>query len=123
MTAFCFFMIHDTQRSCQNDKAKLTAGKNVRNPLIKAVKRDIETRRKHTTLVDTTKEVHNDLAVAMIVDNFIITDIAVHLHHIQETENNTTAGTDHNLAFAQFLGIENGLESISKNVGTNHNEL
>jgi len=120
VTTLGLLVVHDAEGGGEDDEAKLTAGEDVRDPLVEAVEGDIEAGGENTALVDAAEEVHNDLAVAVVVDDFVVTDVTVGLHNIEETEDNTAAGADDDLALAELLSVEDGLEGISKNVCTDH---
>ena len=120
VTTFSFDVIHDTSRSGNHDVTKLTRRKDITDPLIKTVKRNIEARRDNTALVDATKKSDNDLAVAVIVDDLVLTDVAVLLHHIEEADDHLAGRADEHLTLAHLLGVEDALKSIGKNRAANH---
>jgi hypothetical protein len=68
--ATSFLMVHDTSRGGQDNITELTGGKQVGGPLLQIGKLDVETGRDNTALVDTTKELDNDLAGTVII-NFL----------------------------------------------------
>jgi len=113
-------VIHDTGGGGDHDVAELTRGKDVADPLIEAVEGNIEARRDNTALVDAAKEGDNDLAVAVIVDNLVLTDVAVLLHAVKEAEDHLAGGADENLTLTHLLSVEDALKSISKNRAANH---
>jgi len=116
-------VVHDAEGSCEDDEAKLTAGEDVRDPLIEAVEGDIEAGGEDTALVDAAEEGDDNLAVAVVVNDLVLADVSVHLHNVKEAEDHTAAGADDDLALAELLSVEDGLEGISKNVGANHISL
>merc|ERR1719486_1403197 len=74
--AASLFMIHDSIRSCHNKMTELTGRQQICRQLLNASKRHIKTWRNHTTLVDATNELDNDLARAMVIYNLHIADIS-----------------------------------------------
>ena len=120
VTTLGLLVVHDAEGGGEDDEAKLTAGEDIRDPLIETIEGDIETGGEDTALVDAAEEGDDNLAVAVVVDNLVLTDVTVHLHNVEEAEDHTAAGADDDLTLAEFLSVEDGLEGISKNVGTNH---
>ena len=113
-------VIHDTGRGGNHQVTKLTRGKNVANPLIEVINGNIEARRDNTALVDAAKKSDNDLAIAVIVDDLVLTDVAVLLHDVKEAKDNLAGRADHHLTLAHLLSVKDALESISKNRAANH---
>ena len=113
-------VVHDTGGGGEHEVAKLTRGKDVADPLIETVDGNIEARRDHTALVDAAKKSHDDLAVAVVVDNLVLTDVAVLLHDVEEAKDNLAGGADHHLTLAHLLSVKDALQSISKNRAANH---
>ena len=52
MTTLGLLVVHDAEGGGEDDEAKLTAGEDIRNPLVETVEGDIETGGEDTTLVD-----------------------------------------------------------------------
>lgn len=69
-------MIHDAVGGSEDNVTELTGGEEVLNPGLNVVDGDIEAGRDDTALVDTTIEVDDDLASALVVDNFEFVNVA-----------------------------------------------
>ena len=113
-------MVHDAVGGGEDDVAELTGGEDVRDPLIELGELDIEAGGHDAALVETADEGDDDLAAAVVINNLVLTDVAVGLHDIEELEDDLGAGTDEDLTLVHLLSVDDGLEGISKNVGSNH---
>ncbi len=69
-------MIHNTESGGQHNVSETTAGQHVLNPLLHILHRYIETWGNNTSLVQATNELHNDLAIAVIIKNLKLTKIS-----------------------------------------------
>ena len=113
-------VVHDPVRGGEDEVPELTRGKNVRDPLIELRELDIEAGGHDTALVESADEGDDDLAAAVVIDNLVLTNVPVGLHHIKELEDHLGAGADHDLTLVHLLGVDDNLEGISKNVGAHH---
>merc|ERR1719218_479085 len=93
-------VVHDTVRGCEDELAKLTRGHQVVEPLLHGAQSHVEARRDNTALVEATEKVDHDLAVAAVVHDFELTNVAVLLHDLEEFHHDLGARADENLAFA-----------------------
>lgn len=69
-------VVHDTVRGSEDDVTELTRGQQVRGELIDLVEGDVESGRDDAALVQTTKEVDDDLARSVIIDDLKVTNVA-----------------------------------------------
>ena len=69
-------MVHDTQRSRQDEISELTRGQKVGGPLLDLAQRQIEARRDDTTLVDAANELNHHLSAAMVVDDLELPNVS-----------------------------------------------
>jgi hypothetical protein len=74
--ATSLLVVHDTIRSGQDKLTKLTGWKQVRGQLLDLVKSNIKSWGDDTTLVQTTKEVDNDLTGSVIINDLEVTNVA-----------------------------------------------
>ena len=70
-------MIHDTGRGGQNDVAELTGRQQLDDPLLHVAKLDVVSRRDDTGLVQSAIELDDNLAIAVIIDFFVLADVAL----------------------------------------------
>ena len=68
-------LVHDAGRGGEDDEAELTGGKELDNPLLELVEADVVAGGDDTALVDAPNELNDDLAGAMVVDDFEFTDV------------------------------------------------
>ena len=61
-------VVHDTSRGGQDDVAKLTSGQQFDNPLLEVGQTNVVSGRDDTSLVDTSVELHDNLAGSVVVD-------------------------------------------------------
>lgn len=90
----------------QDDDSERTGGHQPVNPVLDLVQRHVEAGGHHTALVDAAVELDHDLAGTVVVDVFKLINVAVFLHHGQETDDHFGAGSDQHLAFSTPFGIE-----------------
>ena len=81
-------VVHDTVRSSEHKMAELTRGQQVGSELLNVAEADVESGGDYSTLVETTDQVDNDLAGAVVIDNLEVADVTVLLHDLQEPDDN-----------------------------------
>lgn len=118
--AASFFVVHNTVGGGQDQETELTSGQQVADPLFHFTELDIEAGRNDTTLVQATVQLDDDLASAMVIDDFEFTNVTVLLHDLQELDDDLGAGTDKDLALSTLFSIVNALKSIVQHADTNH---
>ena len=72
----CLLVVHDTSRGGQDNVAKLTGGQQAHNPLLEIGQADVVAGRDDTGLVETTVELDNDLAGAVVVNLLEFANVA-----------------------------------------------
>ena len=122
MSSASLLVVHDAVGGGEDEVTELTRGEDVRDPLVELGELDIEAGGHDTALVETADEGDDDLAAAVVINNLVLANVAVGLHDIEELEDNLGAGTDEDLTLVHLLSVDDGLEGISKNVGSNHFE-
>jgi len=118
--ATSFLMVHDTSRGGQDNITELTGGKQVGGPLLQIGKLDVETGRDNTALVDTTKELDNDLAGTVIINFLELANITVLLHDRKELDNDLGGRTDKNLTLSTLLSVVDVVQSIVEDRDADH---
>jgi len=98
-------VVHDAQLGGQDDVTELTSREKVLSPLVNRGERNIEAGGDDTALVDTAKEVDNDLAAAQVINDLELTDVTVLLHDLEELDNDLRGGADKHLTLASALGV------------------
>lgn len=85
-----FLMVHNTRRGGEDHKAERTSWKHCRHPLLHLAQRNGVTWRDNTTLVETANKLDHDLAGAVVINDFKVTNVAcivlVHLIPIFNTK-------------------------------------
>lgn len=107
-----FLMVHNTRRGGEDHKAERTSWKHCRHPLLHLAQRNGVTWRDNTTLVETANKLDHDLAGAVVINDFKVTNVAVLLHDTQEPDHNPGRWTDENLTLAATLSVHNAHEGI-----------
>jgi hypothetical protein len=69
-------MVHDTSRCCQDDVAELTRWQQLDNPLLEIAELDVVSGGDDTGLVEAAVELDDDLAIAVVINFLILSDIA-----------------------------------------------
>ncbi len=75
MHAAYLFVIHDSKRSRHHNVSELTRRQKIVGPLLNGSQLQVEAGRNNTALVQTTNELNNNLAAAMVVNDFELTDV------------------------------------------------
>lgn len=68
-------VVHDAERRRQDDMSELASRKEIDDPLLDLVVADIEARANDSALVDAANELNNNLAGAVIIHNFELTNV------------------------------------------------
>ena len=80
------FMVHDALVGRQDESAELTGWKDGVAEVLEVLELEIEVGGDHSTLVESSVEVHNDLSATGIVDDLEFTDVSMRLHDSQELD-------------------------------------
>ena len=109
--ATSLLVVHDTVGGGEDEVTELTRGQQVRGELLDLVEGDVESGRDDAALVQTTKEVDDDLARSVVIDDLEVTNVAykriednvnnrlhtVLLHDLEKLDDDLGAGADENL--------------------------
>ena len=90
-------MVHNTVWGSEDEVTELTRWEQVGSKLLNLVQGDVKSWRNDTALVQSTKEVDDNLTTSMVVDDLELSNISVLLHDLEELDNDLRAGTDENL--------------------------
>lgn len=139
MLATSFFVIHDSSTSCQHDVSKtgwelrklrqlkpisnspkLTAWQKCVGPFLNVEDGHIEARTDDSSLIQSSREVHNDLSCSVIIDDFEFSNVAVLHHHRKELDDDLRVGSDEDLTLSAFFSIVDALQGIGENRNSNH---
>lgn len=118
--AASFFVVHDTIGGGHDQETELTSGQQVTNPLFDFVELDIEAGRDDTTLVQATVQLDDNLASAMVINDFEFTNVTVLLHDLEELDDDLGGGADQDLTLSTLFGVINALKSIVQHADTDH---
>jgi hypothetical protein len=113
-------MVHDAVRRGEDEMAELTRGEEISGELLEVGDSDVEAGRDDTALVESTDEVHNDLAGTMVIDDLKVADVTVLLHYLQETNDNLGGRTHQHLALAGLLGVNHSVQAVPEYTDTHH---
>lgn len=69
-------MVHDTSGSSQNDLTELSGWQQVVSPSLDIVNFDVESWGDHTTLVQSTVQLNDNLTRSVVINVFELTDVA-----------------------------------------------
>ena len=92
-----FKVVHDADVGGEDDVSKLSGRKNRGNKVFEILELKVEARRDDTALVKSSVEFNDDLAIASIIDNLELVDVAVLLHKTEELDEHLGDGSKHNL--------------------------
>lgn len=56
----------------------------------------------------------------MVIDDFKLSNVTILLHDSEEFEEDFGGGSDDDLFFSFSLGVNDGLETVSEDVGSGH---
>lgn len=111
---------HDSVGGGEHQSTELTRGEQLVGPLLDIVERAVETGGDDTRLVQTSQQVHYDLAGAVVIDNLELSNVAVLLHQAQEGNDDLGGRAEHHLALSAALGVGDRLEGVSQRIDKNH---
>ncbi len=80
-----FFVIHDSVGSGHHQVSELSGRKDIAAPLLIFVDGDIKSGGDHSALVDSTNEFHNHLLASVVIDYLEFSNVAMLLHHSEES--------------------------------------
>jgi len=97
MLSHGLIVIHDALVGSHDNDTELSWGEDSVGELAELFNSDVEARWNDTAFVETTSQVHDDLAGASIIDNLELTDVAVLLHDFEELDEHLGNGSQDNL--------------------------
>lgn len=113
-------MNHDTRRSGKDNVPELAGRQESNHPLLELAEADVETRADDAALVQTTIELNDDLAGAVVGQFFELADVSLRLHKLKELDDDLAGRTEEDLTLASLLRIVDVLQSIAQNTGSDH---
>ena len=90
-------VIDDTLVGGKDEEAVLSGRQNTVAELLEVLQFEIESGGDDTTLVKSTVEVDNDLAISLVINDLEFINVAVLLHDSKELDNDLGDGSEHNL--------------------------
>ena len=93
---------------------ELTGRQKVVGPHLNVADSDIEAGRNDSDLVKSTGQVNNDLATAVIVNDFELADVTVLHHDLKESDDDLRRRSQKNLSLASLFSIVNAFEGRSQ---------
>jgi hypothetical protein len=109
-------VVHDAVGGRQDEVSELPGGHDHVAPALDMTQGDVKPGGDDATLVDATQQLNDDLAAAVVVDDFEFSDVASLLHKLKELDQDLGAGAKEDLSFALFLGVQDVLERNSEDV-------
>ena len=104
----------------KSNSPELSGGKEVVGPLLVVPDAEIESGGDDSDLVDSASQVDDDLATPVIVDNLELADVSVLHHDGQESDDDTGAGAEGDLAFAALFSVVDALQGVGQTVHQHH---
>lgn len=120
MLPLCLFVVHDAIRSGKHKMTKLPGWQQVTGPFFYILHLDIKAWGNNTTLVDAALKFYNNLASAVVVDQFELTDVSVFLHALQKFDNDLGDRSEKHLALSALLSVGHRLQGISQHAHAYH---
>lgn len=75
-----FLVVDDPHGGSQDQISDVTRGERVCDPLLNFIYTTVKPRRNNTTLVESSVQLYDDLARAMVIDNGELADVSMLLH-------------------------------------------
>ena len=92
-------VVHDALVGGEDDDAELTGGEDSVGEVLELLEGEVETGRDDTALVKTAVQVDDDLAIAGVVDDLELVDVAVSLHDLEELDEHLGDGAQDHLKY------------------------
>ena len=90
-------VVHDSLVGGEDNDTELSRGEHSGAEVLELVELEVEAGGDDTALVKTTVQVDNDLAIAGIIDDLELIDVAVSLHDLEELDEDLGDGSQDNL--------------------------
>jgi hypothetical protein len=127
-------VIHDSKRGSQHDVTELTGRQKVGGPPLNPIERYIKTRTDASSFVNTAKQVYNNFAGTVVVNDLELTNVAlvvrclyiivltVLLHDSEELDGHLGSGTDQSLSLTSPFSICECVKGIVESTDANHDD-
>ena len=113
-------MSEDSLGGREDEMAELSGGEDVVAPFFKVGEEDIVSGWDDTAFVDTADQFNYDLLASVVIDDLEFSDVVVFLHDFKEFKENFGDGSEKDLLLSFSFGIDDSLESVSKDIDFNH---
>lgn len=90
-------VVHDALTGGKDDDSELSGGEDGGAEVLELVELEVEAGGDDTALVKTTVQVDNDLAIAGVINDLEIVDVAMSLHDLEELDEDLGDGSQDNL--------------------------
>ena len=107
-------VVHNTLVGGQDDVTELSGWKDLVNKLLEVLELKVEPWGDDTTLVESSVQINDNLAISRIINDLKSVDVSVLLHHSKELDDNLRDWSDQNLYISK--GVRNHSTDIFKNI-------
>lgn len=90
-------VVHDAEGGGEDNLTELSGREDVVNELFEVLELEVVAGGDDTALVESAVELNDDLAIALVVDNLELADVAVLLHHTEELHDDLRGGSQEDL--------------------------
>ena len=98
-------VVHDPLGGCDDDESEKTRGEKSSHPLFEFATGEVISRRDDSTLVESSVKFDDDLASAVVVDEFEFVDVSVLLHDGQKLHEHFADRSKEHLTLASLLRV------------------
>jgi hypothetical protein len=116
-------VVKDATRRGQHDVPELPGWQELRLPFLEVAEGNIEPWADRHAFIEPTKQIQDNFAAPVIVNNLEFTDVPARLHHFQKLDDDLTARADEHLSLAAALGICDRLQRIRENGRSDHGSV
>ena len=99
-------VVHDALVGGEHNDAELTGGEHSGGEVLELLQSEIEAGRDDTALVQATVKVDDDLAIAGVIDDLELVDVAVSLHDLEELYEHLGDGAQDHLNYKVLLSVK-----------------
>ena len=114
------FVINDTVGGGKDNITELPGWEELGLPVFEILELDIEPWADGNTLVEPAKEVDDDLAAPVVIDDLEFADITSVHHNLEELDDNLASWADEDLALAPALSVSDCLKSVCQHGSADH---
>ena len=79
-------VVHNTLVGGEHKDSELTRGEHRGSEVLEVLEFEVEAGRNHTALVQAAVQIHDNLAIASVIDDLELRDVAMSLHHLEELD-------------------------------------